>query len=1763
MSGSAHAQSVITKANNTDALLLGSSWVGGVAPTGADIAWWNDTVAGAQTLQLGGDPVWAGLRITNPGGNITIGGANTLTLGISGIDMSRATQSLTIQSAVQLSAAQSWNVAAGTSLSVTGSIGSAGAGLTKLGAGTLTLSGANTYSGPTAVNGGSLRLDFSAAGAPLSGIVSSVSALQMGGGKLAMVGADGQANSQGFAATTFGAGLNTVEVNGGVGGSASLSLGNLTQSLNTTVRFTGTGTITAGTATVTAPSGLLGVPGGAAGINAGSAGYATFGLDDFAALNAGTVVAGTAVAGFYQTTYGGNFDMTANTGLANGGAQRAANVVRFNTPTATTLTSGTSNLVTFTGTLITPNMGANNAALTGGGVWQVIRQTSPNGAQQGTIWQNNPLAFYTVGIPIVDGREGTADPTHIVKAGAGTAVFSGTSTYTGRTSIYEGALMVTADASLGASATPISLAGGTLFSNASFNLSASRAMTLTGSGGIAASAGNTLGIGGIIGGAGELVIGGGLLAGTGDGTANPTPIQGSGKVELTGANFHTGGTRVLGGTLAINGINALGGANYGGLILNGGTLQYTATLTSGSDVTIGNGLSLGSAGGTVDTNGNVVSFAAGIQGLGALSKTGNGLLELTAPGSYAGGTVIDGGTLRVLAAAGSPVGSGGVTVNNSGTLSGTGTLGGAVTVMAGGTLDPGVGVGSMTVPGLTLASNANLKFEFNATPANDLVAVTVADAFTILGGKLSLFTAGTSNPWNIAGTYNLFSYAGAIQGAGPSAFSVVNPAAGYSYSFGSASGFVTVTVASSGLISDWVLTGGGSWGTAGNWSGGVPDQTGATANLAASITTGATITLDGNRTVGAVTFDNPNSYTIAQGSSGTLTLQTTVGSATLSVMGGSHTISAPVALASPTSAEVAAGGTLAVSGQLSGTQGLIKRGGGTLVLSGTNLHPATTLEAGTLEVGNNAALGGGSLTVTGDSILRAGTDGLELSNPVAISAGVIASVDTQAHTTKVSGVISGATGKLNKIGIGILELGPSNTYGGPTTVNFGTLKVTELQNGGVTSSIGTSPADASNLVLSNGALLYAGAGGNTDRLFTIGTAGGTVEASGTGALTFSSAGSLAMVGTDAPRIFTLTGTSVDANTLTPIIPNNGTGATTLVKDGTGRWILGGANTFTGSTLVVGGVLELGNPLALQGSVLNYGSFGGALSFGVLGAATLGGISGSQNLNLTNDFAGPVVLTVGVNNLASTYAGALGGTGALVKVGNGSLTLSGASTLTGSTTIAGGNLRLAANDALPATSQTFVNVGGGLLLSNGVTVSMPVTASTGAGEFVDVPDAGASATLAGPVTIGGGGNQYRLGISGAGATLTIRGAHTVGGAGNISFITRGNIVFADSGSLTITPANDTLQFGRFAGQPLAVLLKDDARISSGAIGFGGGQAGGAVSLTLQDNASVIAAQGKNIDLHGINANVPVTIQLNGGVLEAGSFTKFQVVAGRETFMNLNGGTIRAGATNPNFLPALTGLFMTVQAGGAKVNTAGFDVTITHPLIHDANLGAIADGGLSKVGAGTLTLAGSNAYTGPTTVEAGALIVTGSISGAVALVNTDGVLGGTGSVAGLSILGDLAPGLFGFGNPGRLVAEGAVSFSPGSSYIVDLSGVVPVTAHDQLQVGAAGGLTITGGELTPILGYAPSLGDTFVVVNNTAASPITGTFANLPDGGVLPAQFGIETFEIQADYQGGDGNDLVLSVVPEPGSLVLMFGGLGLLGVRRRRLSGRESAMNPPR
>ena len=144
--------------------------------------------------------------------------------------------------------------------------------------------------------------------------------------------------------------------------------------------------------------------------------------------------------------------------------------------------------------------------------------------------------------------------------------------------------------------------------------------------------------------------------------------------------------------------------------------------------------------------------------------------------------------------------------------------------------------------------------------------------------------------------------------------------------------------------------------------------------------------------------------------------------------------------------------------------------------------------------------------------------------------------------------------------------------------------------------------------------------------------------------------------------------------------------------GPGTLTFGGANTFSGGTTIGGGTLWLGNSGALQNSTLTPGAAGDLGFLPNIGAFTLGALAGTAGFALADANGNAVTLSVGGNNQSTIFAGALSGSGALLKLGGGDMVLSGTNTYGGGTTVAAGTLTAAATASLPSFATVTVAAG---------------------------------------------------------------------------------------------------------------------------------------------------------------------------------------------------------------------------------------------------------------------------------------------------------------------------------------------------------------------------------------------------------------------------------------------------------------------------------------
>ena len=433
---------------------------------------------------------------------------------------------------------------------------------------------------------------------------------------------------------------------------------------------------------------------------------------------------------------------------------------------------------------------------------------------------------------------------------------------------------------------------------------------------------------------------------------------------------------------------------------------------------------------------------------------------------------------------------------------------------------------------------------------------------------------------------------------------------------------------------------------------------------------------------------------------------------------------------------------------------------------------------------------GGSLNWSGGTLQAAAQ--LNINVPIAVTASG-GTFDSNGFNGTVSGVISGSDG-ITKNGTGTITFSGANTYTGVTTVHAGILAVTSLSNSGTPGNLGAATSDAANLVLDGGTLQYAGTtSSSTDHLFTLTASGGTLDSGSAGQFRFLNPGSIAESGTG-NRTLTLTGTST-TNDLYSSLGDPASGKTSLVKNGTGRWILTAPTvprSYSGDTTINAGTLMTNSPDPLpfgtgKGNlVVNTGS-----TFEMNGNnVNFNGLNGAGTVNQRAN--GARTLTVGNGDANGSFSGVLSnvltGSGTavmnLAKTGAGTQVISGANTYSGSTTINQGVLQLGAANAIPSGSNLFLS--GGTL---------------GAGGFSDNFGAGTlKVTAASQIDLGSGASVLRFGDSSSipwSGTLTINnwsGSLTGGGADqtfvrtNAAALTPSqlaSIVFAGSGMLDAT------------------------------------------------------------------------------------------------------------------------------------------------------------------------------------------------------------------------------------------------------------------------------------------------------------------------------------------------------------------------------------------
>jgi autotransporter-associated beta strand protein len=304
----------------------------------------------------------------------------------------------------------------------------------------------------------------------------------------------------------------------------------------------------------------------------------------------------------------------------------------------------------------------------------------------------------------------------------------------------------------------------------------------------------------------------------------------------------------------------------------------------------------------------------------------------------------------------------------------------------------------------------------------------------------------------------------------------------------------------------------------------------------------------------------------------------------------------------------------------------------------------------------------------------------------------------------------------------------------------------------------------------------------------------------------------------------------------------------------------------------------------------------------------------------------------------------------------------------------------------------------------------------------------------------------------------------------------------------------------------------------------------ISAAIPDNGSgasaLTMAGGGTLLLAGANTYSGDTT-VDSGVLILGSSAALQ----QSTLVTRGSGALSFGTLNSATIGGLTG---TGPLG--LINTSSGVVTLSagNNTANSTYSGTLyGPGGLNKIGAGTLLLTGSNTYSGTTAVNQGELVVNGSLTSPVT-VNSGGKLAGTGNLSSVTINsgGHIAPG----NSPGILTLSGTLSLLSGA--VMDYELATPLNSDEvymPTSLLSLNGQQFSDFNFTPLGGFGPG---TYTLVD---AGSVSGGLGASTSGFIngWPANLGIQ------------GNDLVLTVVPEPGTTMLVLvGGLCLLGYLMR-------------
>lgn len=1034
------------------------------------------------------------------------------------------------------------------------------------------------------------------------------------------------------------------------------------------------------------------------------------------------------------------------------------------------------------------------------------------------------------------------------------------------------------------------------------------------------------------------------------------------------------------------------------IVLGGGTASFTSDLTHTGGTTISNGImSIGANGTTGSITGNIVTnstiqfsrsdtytYEGIISGTGNLVKVGNGTTILNGNNSYSGATLVNGGVLRTSQSNAFGTSSvnisngavteitGGLTISNSFITNGGGiNSGGAIRSLSdSNTIDGTISlVGNSRINSdignLILNGNISGGFQLLSGGSGNITINGVLTNASLLKDGIGILELTANNTYSTTTSVN----AGTLKLSGIGSFgagAVTNNAAivienndGTIISRNiSGSGTLTKNLNTKVIFTGTLSHTGETTVNNGTFAIGDGGTVGDASGAGSFVLNSGTI-LEINRS-NASTFSRPVSgagsiLVLGSGISSftnnlTHTGGTTIASGTMSIGAGGTVGSITGNITNNATIQFNRSDAYTYNGVISGTGNLVKVAAGTTTLTGNNTYNgSTTVSVGALRIASNNAIGTSNAIISSNATMEIAS-GLSVSNNITIngvgisSGGAIRSISDLnilngtttlgsaarinsdignlvlngnisgifgltiggSGNTIISGIITNPT-TLTKDGSGILELPSVNTYTSTTTISVGTLKLT---------GVGTVGAGS---ITNNATFVIE----NND-LTTI-----SRDISGTGNIVKNLNTKIILTGT-----ITNTGTTT-INSGTLAIGNGGT--TGFFSGSAGNFVINSgttleinrsnANQFSRALSGEGSLVILGGGTATFNTSLTH-TGGTTISAGTMSIGA-GGAAGSITGDILNNAA------VQFNRSdAYTYAGIISGTGNLIKIATGTITLTGSNSYSGTTTISGGSLRIAHANALGSgTSTISIPANTALELIGGISLSRNLSSAS-----AGISSGGSLRNISGNNILNGNYTQTNASrINSDSDTLTLSNLGTLSGTFTLTL--------GGSGNITVERAIAISTAGLTKDGSGTVLLSA-ANTYTGTTTLSGGTTRFATVQSLYNNNT---------------ANwIKTKIIVNTGAVFAIN------VGGTNEFTTANVSTL------------LTNLLTTINNNGLRSGSSiGFDTTnspsnftISSNITNSTGTGS-GSVGVVKLGIGTLILSGSNTYSGQTTINAGTL------------------------------------------------------------------------------------------------------------------------------------------------------------------------------------------------